>query len=285
MNPRHFLGYSIAALAVAGAAQAQAPVHNPTSKIYVADVEGLTKITTAKGISVLAKKEVYKGEGTVFETEATSNAAIVLSNGTGTYIDVSTRTDVLGFVQAPFRPNRSDMDEEPSISRTHFLVNYGVVGISTSRMAAGSTLLIDTPLASAAIEGRQAVFQVSDSVTIISMFLGDATVQAGPRSPAYQVKGGQQIIVRPGKPGQPNTVEIRDVPEGAMEGQRVWLYERVLTADAARKLVYFEMQSGSDDSITLFDGNSPGQQIVAVPVVPAVPPVSPTVSAANLSGR
>jgi hypothetical protein len=285
MNPRPFLGFGIAALAIAAAAHAQAPVHNPTSKIYVADVEGTTKITTQKGISVLAKKEVYKGEGTVFETEPTSNAAIVMSNGTGVYFDVSTRASVLGFVQAPFRPNRTDMEEEPSISRTHILISYGVSGISTSKMAAGSTLLVDTSLATAAIEGRQAVFQVGDNVTIISMFQGDATVQAGPMSPAYQVKGGQEIIVRPGKPGQPNSVEIREVVDGSMEGQRAWLYERVLTADAARKLVYFEMQSGSDDSITLFDGNSPGQQIVAVPVVPVNPPVVPTVSAANLSGR
>jgi hypothetical protein len=285
MNARPFLSLSVAALAIAAVARAQAPLHNPTSKIYVADVEGATQITTAKGISLLAKKEVYKGEGTVFQTEANSNAAIVLSNGTGAYIDVSTRTDVRGFVQAPFRPNRTDMEEEPSISRTHLFVDYGVVGISTSKMAAGSTLLVDTSLASASIQGRQAVFQTGDSITIISMFQGDAVVTAGPGSPTYDVKGGQQILVRPGKPGQPNTVEIREIADGTMEGQRVWLYERVTTADSARKLVYFEMQTGADNSITLFDGDSPGPQIVAVPVVPADPPVVPTISAANLSGR
>src|ERR1017187_1034502 len=285
MNGRPFLRFSVAALAIAAAAHAQAPMRNPTSKIYVADVEGTTQITTAKGVSLLSKKAIYKGEGTVFQTEATSNAAIVLSNGTGAYFDVSTRTEIRGFVQAPFRPNRTDMEEEPSISRTHLFINYGVVGISMSKMAAGSTMLVDSSLGSASIQGRQAVVQTGDNITKIWMFQGDATVQPGPMGPTYEVKGGREIIVRPGKPGQPNTVEVRDITDGAKEGQREWLYERVTTADSARKLVYFEMQTGSDNSITLFDGDTPGPQIVAVPVVPANPPVEPTVSAANLSGR
>jgi len=149
MKSRNLLRLGMAALCAAAIAHAQVPRSNPTSKIFVADTEGDTQISTVKGISTLAKKAVYKGEGTAIQTKANSNASIVLSNGTGIYFDVTTRTEIRAFVQAPFRPSRTDMEEEPSISRTHMFIDYGVVGLSTSKMAAGSTLLVETSHASA----------------------------------------------------------------------------------------------------------------------------------------
>jgi hypothetical protein len=156
----------------------------------------------------------------------------------------------------------------------------------------------DTSLASAYIRGRQAVILVQDNLTVISMVQGEATVQAGPLDRPHLVKNHQQIIIRPGKKGEANTVEIQDIPDGADQDSNQWLEERVLTADAARKLVYFEVQArqGSDGSIAVFDASptnaapsSPSsgtpQQIVAVPVVPVNPPIQPNVSPANLISR
>jgi hypothetical protein len=290
INPRTLLRFASAVICVAAVAQAQAPTRNPTSKIYIADTEGSSQIALGNSVSVLSKKSVFKGSGAAIETKANSNSSIVLSNGIGIYFDVSTRVEIRGFNQAPFRPNRTDLDEEPSISRTDMFIDYGVVGASTSKMAAGSTLLFETPLATANIHGRQAVFQVGDDITTISLLLGDATIQAGPMDRPRDVDGGKQVIIRPGKPGQANIVEVQDIPEGSLEGQRIWLNERVIAADGARKLVYFEMQSSpdSDGRITLFDGEQAGGtglDIVPVPVVPVNPPVEPTVSAANLSSR
>ena len=285
MKSRNLLRLGMAALCAAAIAHAQVPRSNPTSKIFVADTEGDTQISTVKGISTLAKKAVYKGEGTAIQTKANSNASIVLSNGTGIYFDVTTRTEIRAFVQAPFRPGRTDMEEEPSISRTHMFIDYGVVGLSTSKMAAGSTLLVETSHASAVIEGRQAVIEAGDTSTTISMLEGRASVQSSPDGVTYDVKSGYQVTIRAGKPGQENTVDVRPISDGA-DGLAAWLMERVLAADAARKLVYFEMQDGASDSVTLFDGESAGGlEIVPVPVAPANPPVQPTVSAANLSGR
>lgn len=285
MNFRTFLRLGSTMTCIAAIAHAQAPTLNPTSKIYVADTEGDTEITTGKGIGVLSKKSVYKGEGTAIQTKADSNASVVLSNGTGIYFDVKSRTEVRGFVQAPFRPDRTDMEEEPSISRTHVFIDYGVLAVSTSKMAAGSSMLLETSLATLDLHGRQAVIQAGDDMTTVSVFLGSATVQAGTGAPTYEVKAGFQATIRPGRPGQPNIVEVHEVPDGSVDGQRTWLYDRILVADAARKLVYFEMQAVDNSSVTLFDGEVPGgQQIVVVPVVPVIPPVSPTVSAANLSG-
>jgi hypothetical protein len=282
--------FASAALCAAAVAQAQAPLRNPTSKIYVADTEGTSQIAVGNAVSALSKKSVFKAPGAAIETKANSNSSIVLSNGIGVYFDVSTRVEIRGFSQAPFRPNRTDMDDEPSISRTDMFIDYGVVGVSTSKMAAGSTLQFESPLGTVLVHGRQAVVQVGDNITKISLLIGDATIQAGPMDNPREIDGGKQVIIRPGRPGQENIVEVQDIPDGRLEGQRIWLEERVIAADSARKLVYFEMQAAadSDGRITLFDGESTGGSgldIVPVPVVPVNPPVEPTVSAANLSSR
>ena len=214
----------------------------------------------------------------------------MLSNGTGIYFDVATRVKIQTFQQESFRPNRSDIEDEPSVSTTHLMVDHGVIGVSTSKLVAGSRMEYDTPLASATIHGRQAVIQSLDNMTVISMYQGEATVQAGPLDRPHEVKNRQQIIIKPGKTGEPNIVIIQDIPEGADEDRFKWVEERVLTADAARKLVYFEVQArkGSDGDITLFDdgGTAPTggtNEIVAVPVVPAATTVQPNVSPANLT--
>ena len=180
--------------------------------------------TPARRSAYLAKKAVYKGEGSTIETKANSNASIVLSNGIGIYFDVSTRTEIRGFMQAPFRPNRTDMDDEPSISRTDMYIDYGVVGVSTSKMAAGSTLLFETPLATADIHGRQAVFQVGDNVTTISMLAGrrHRPGRAPWTAPARSMAASRSSSA-PARPGQANIVEIQAIPDGRLEGQREWL--------------------------------------------------------------
>jgi hypothetical protein len=290
INPRPLQRFLVAALCLAAVAHAQERKKNPTSKIYVADTEGDTQIDTGTEIDDLTKKSVYNAEGTVIETKPNSNASVVLSNGTGIYFDVNTRVEIRDFEQESFRPNRSDVEDEPSISRTHLMIDYGVIGISTAKLVAGSTMQYDTPLASAWIRGRQAVVMAGDNITVISMVEGDATVQAGALDRAHQVKSGQQIIIKPGRTGEQNVVLVQDIPEGESAEARTWLNERVLTADAARKLVYFEVQArkGADGSISLFDGNAAGdsgKEIVAVPTVPVTPPIGPTVSGANLSSR
>jgi hypothetical protein len=271
---------------------------SPTSKLYVADAVGEDQIDTGVQIDDLTKKSVYNAEGTTIETKSKSNTSLVLSNGTGIFFDVNTLVHIQAFEQDSFRPNRSDVDDEPSISRTHLYVERGVIGVSTSKLVAGSTMVYDTPLASAIIRGRQAVILSEDNLTVISMVQGEATVQPGPLERPRLVKNHQQIIIRPGKPGEANIVEIVDIPDGADQNAYTWLEERVTTADNARKLVYFEVQArkGSDGSVTLFDAASnsnassgssstqPGE-IVAVPVLPVLPTVEPNVSPANLISR
>jgi hypothetical protein len=292
IKTRSLLRFLIAALCITAVAHAQVRKKNPTSKLYVADTNGDTQIDTGLEIDDLTKKSVYNAEGTVVEAKSNSNASVVLSNGTGIYFDVNTRVHISKFDQESFRPNRSDVEDEPSLSSTKMVVEHGVIGVSTSKLVAGSTMVYETSLATAFIRGRQAVILAEDNLTVISMVQGEATVQAGPLDMPRLIKNHQQIIIHPGNPGEANIVQVQDIPDGTSEDSEQWLEERVLTADAARKLVYFETQarSGSDDSITLFDGSADaagagGKEIVPVPVVPANPTVQPNVSPANLSSR
>jgi len=291
---RPILLSALAVLCIATAAHAQARRKNPASKLYVADVAGDTQDLT--------KRSVFNASGTSIETKPNSNVTIVLSNGTGLYIDVDTRVDIRTFEQGAFRPNRTDMEDEPSISNTDMFVQHGVIGISASKLVAGSSMTYETSLATASIRGRQAVVQAKDDLTVISMVLGEATVQAGPLDRGHLVKNRQQIIIRPGSIGEQNIVLIRDIPPGELESDEKWLEERVETADIGRRLVYFETQArggrggaggggstGSDGGISLFDGggdsttsSSNSNEIVAVPVVPSTPSVDPNVSPANL---
>ena len=301
IKTRQLLRICLASICVAAVARALEPKKSPTSKLYVAETNGENQIDTGTEIDDLTKKSVYNAEGTAIETKAHSTSSIVLSNGTGVFVDNSTLVQVRGFEQEAFRPNRSDVEDEPSLSRTHLYVERGVIGVSTSKLVAGSTMVYDTSLASAVIRGRQAVILAEDNLTVISMVQGEATVQAGPLDRPRLVRNHQQIIIRPGKPGEANIVEIQDIPSGSSEDSIQWLEERVQTADNARKLVYFEVQArkGSDGGVTLFDaasndssgkqtgssGNgssSSGNEIVAVPVVPMDPTVQPNVSPANL---
>lgn len=289
-RPSIALTFFIALTCVAATARAQEQKKSPTSKLFIAETNGDTQIDTGKEIDDLTKKSVYRAQGTVIQSKANSNVSLVLSNGTGIYADVNTRLEIRGFQQEPFRPNRTDMDDEPSVSKTHLFLDYGVIGVSTSNLAAGSTMIYETSLVSATIRGRQAVIAAGDNFTEISMVSGDATITPGPLDPPHDLKDGQQMIVRPGKTPDHNIVIIQDIASGNEEEAQKWLEYRVLTADDARKTVYFEETTRKDGAITVFDGaagpaTGGGNDIVAVPVVTVNPPVGPVVSAANLTSR
>src|SRR5580693_6319894 len=143
-------------MCIGAAARAQGQTKSPASKLFIAETKGDTQIDTGKEIDDLTKKSVYRAQGTVIQSKPNSNVSLVLSNGTGIYEDVNTRIEIRGFKQEPFKPNRTDLDDEPSVSKTQIFIDYGVIGVSTSNMVAGSTMTYETSLISATIRGRQA---------------------------------------------------------------------------------------------------------------------------------
>lgn len=313
-----------ALLAAAGALWAPAPTraanHNPTSKFFVADVDGDSEVDTGDKVDDLSRQSVYSAEGTVVETRPNSTNALVFSNGTGIFFDEDTRMEVKQFQQEPFVPNRTDMDMEPSISQTQTFIPHGTVGLCTSKLAAGSTMTYATPLGSVNITGGKLVVHAGGNSTVISDLEGTATVNAGDLDTGGLVlKDGQQAIITPGVNGAPPQVQIQNIPSNQLPG----LNARVTMACNAKKTVYFEERGlrnpdsvtpithntftnytpSSGGGITAFDGDdntntnnntnttnnnntppgtpTPGE-IVAVPTAPATTPVNYTQSPASL---
>lgn len=308
------LAHFAAGLALFGLAAFPSPVFgetkkkNPTSKVYFADVKGNAQIDTGDKIQELEKRSVYTAEGTVIDTGTPENpndagkvySTMVYSNGTGAYFDADTRVEVKSFVQEPFTPNRSDMEAEPSISKTQAFVARGTVGICASKLVAGSSMNYDTALGSVNIRGRKVVIQAQEGVTKISMLEGDSTVRGGSMDMGgHTIKAGYQATIRPGPAGQPNIIRIQEIPAN----EKPQLEEKVSMACAAKKTVYFDIkeqktstQPGSGEAAGAGDGASPSgpvtafddatsptplREIVPVQVVPIELPINHTMTPAR----
>ena len=233
-------------------AKAASDAHNPTSKFFVADVEGDAQIDTGEKVDDLNKQSVYNAQGTVIETKANSVNAMVFSNGTGIFFDSDTRVEMKRFEQEPFVPNRTDMDTEPSVSQTQANLARGTVGLCTSNLVAGSTMIYRTPLCSVSIRGGKVVIENDNGATTVSVLDGDCTVQAGNVDTGGRaLRGGQQGVVTAGPGGSPPVIKIQDIPAG----QLALLEGKVTMACTAKKTVYFEVQSRSSKTDS---SNSPG---------------------------
>lgn len=296
----------------AAALHAQAK-KNPASKLYISDVAGEAQIDTGQTVEDLSKRSVYSAQGTIIETKpvaqnqdrAKAYSTMVYSNGTGAFFDADTRVEIRKFVQEPFVPTRSDMEVEPSISQTQAFVARGTVGLCTSKLVAGSVMSYATPHGSVNIQGRKVVIQAESNVTKISMLEGDGTVRAGPMDMGgHVVHAGQQAIIRPTSAGQPNEIEIVDIPKS----EASQLDDKVAMACMAKRTVYFEVRGrqtsagastgegeNAGGQVRAFDGNTvpiraAGEpivtgngEIVAIPVVPVNLPVQFTVSPASIT--
>lgn len=244
---------------------ADAKRKNPTSKLYVADVEGISSINTGDKIEDLTKKTVHDAEGVILETTPESNNAIVLSNGTGIAFDPDTRLEMKRFLQEPFSPNRTDLEVEPSVSQTTAFVPRGTVGLCTSKMVAGSTMNYNTRHANISIRGRKAVIETTDNETIVSLLEGDVTVRGDLMAGGQSLKPGQQAIITRNSNSEAPVIKIQDIPPADMNR----LSAKVTQACMARKTVYFE-----ESERKIFNTDSPTEDIlVPVPVIPgAIPP-------------
>lgn len=253
---------------------------NPTSKLYVADVEGQSSINTGDKIDDLSKKSVYSAEGTVIETKPKSTNALVLSNGTGVFFDSDTKLEIKRFLQEPFSPNRSDLEVEPSVSQTSAFLPRGTIGLCTSKMVAGSTMVYSTPQASIAIRGRKVVITSTDTTTTVSLLEGDVTVRGDLVGGGESLKPGQQAIITRNSPTEPPVIKIQPIPAD----QKDALSDKVSMACMARKTVYFSVadrKDGSADGI-FSENTASGEEIVPVEVLPGTITPSTSVSPSTI---
>jgi hypothetical protein len=265
-----FLAISLVS-AVSFAQSSDGKRKNPTSKLYVADVEGIASINTGEKIEDLTKKSVHAAEGVILETKAESKDAIVLSNGTGIGFDADTRLEVNRFLQEPFSPNRSDLETEPSVSQTAATLSRGSIGLCTSKLVAGSSMIYSTRHASVAIRGRKVVIETTDNQTVVSLIEGDVTVRGDMMAGGQTLKPGQQAIITRPSSFEPPVIVIQPIPKDDVKR----LEDKVAIACMARQTVYFEVGERQNEGAA--DGAF-GQDIVPVEVLPGTLTPNTTIS-------
>lgn len=251
---------------------------NPTSKLYVADVEGISSINLGDKIEDLTKKSVYSAEGTILETDPKSKNAIVLSNGTGVAFDPDTRLEVKRFLQEPFTPNRTDLETEPSVSQTAAFLPKGAVGLCTSKMVAGSTMDYSTRQANISIRARKVVIEAGDDSTTVSLLEGDVTIKSGQLAGGESLRPGQQAIITKSSDFGPPKVIIQPIPPDQLKA----IEKKAALACMARKTVYFDeaerKENLKSDEDIFSETEETETEIVPVEVLPGVIPTEQTVS-------
>jgi hypothetical protein len=265
-------------LALCGAvafAQTTSKRKNPTSKFYVADVEGFAQVNTGEKIEDLTEKSVFDAEGTIIETKPESTNALVMSNGVGLSFKPDTKLIVRRFLQEPFQPNRTDLESEPSVSQTRTQLVRGGVGICSGKLVAGSSMVYDTPHGSINIlsqNTQKLAIEVSDEATVVTLFEGAVTLRGDNMAGGESLQPGQQAVIRPRGPNQPPEITIGPIPED----QRERLEEMVNGACQARRKVYFDIAERQNEQ----DVNNP--TLVPIPTSPLDPAeVGPIVSPAR----
>jgi hypothetical protein len=290
------------------------------SKVFVSEVSGEAQIHIGDRIEPLVAKSTYLAEGCAIETMPGAHVTLVFSNGTSMALDPSTRIVVKQFLQEPFKPGRTDMDVEPSISRVTVVVTKGTIAISASTLVAGSNMVFMTPLAEISTRSREFVIEVTDDHTKVAMLAGESMVRGTSvdLAGAGKLQLGEQTIVYANSPTKVDTIAVTKISTT----EAVSFDDKVATATMAKKSVYFEVktqttQAGGQSSstastgvsattsssssgdaaasssapISAFDGNSAvittttsntRTELVAVPVVPVELPVPFTVSPAQL---
>jgi hypothetical protein len=256
----------IATLAVTPTSvHAAARAKNPAGKVYVSRVAGGSQITFGDKVEELAPKSAYLAQGALLETKPSGSLAMVFSNGTGIFLDQDTHIEVKRFAQEPFIPSRTDLEAEPSVSQTEVFLSRGIIAVSTSKLAPGSTMTYRTSLGSINLHGGRMVMAADGELTKISLLEGTGTVYGGENDLGGKViHAGEQAIIRPGPPGQPNIVQIGKIPANELAA----LEAKAAMAYGARRTVLFQTDEAGE--------------VVVVQVVPASLPVKATISPSQL---
>ncbi len=250
-----------------------AVVNGPTSKLYVANLKGKSDLSTVDAVTPLTEKTVFNAQGSSILTAKDANNSMVYSNGSGVYLDSDTRLDIKKFVQEPFTPNRYDLDTEPSVSQTQAYLSHGLIGLCTSKLAAGSNMVYTTPQAMLDIRGKKLVIETNNYETRVSVLEGDVTVQASGSDAGQVLHGGQEAVIRSDATSQTNSiVHIGPIPDE----RKQFLSDRAAMACIAKRTVYFEEVSRQNDA------GDTTQEIQAAEVVPTNKPTDFTISPSQL---
>lgn len=292
------IGLSIGASVSPAQSPSPTALRGPVSKLYLAETKGETAIVNGEKIYAARQATAFDAPGTVIVTQPKAHNALVYSNGTGLYVGESTRVEISRFRQEPFRPDFSAQVAnryEPSVSESNVNLSYGTVGICTSRLISGSTMLYVTPHAGINIRGGKVVIEATAEGTTVDLLEGDLTVRAGNLDAGGQIlRAGERAIIRPSTGNQPAEVIVQPIPREALAAAD----RRVEIACNARKSVTFDLiarraEEGLDRPADEAAGTAgdeaagaqaDNQEIVANPTVPGNPPNQIVISPDRLPG-
>jgi hypothetical protein len=284
---RLLLSAALALVVVVPSGYAQRQVgknKGPVAKIYVADAQGEGQIQNGDKIYTLRQATAFDAPGTVIETKAGSHNSIVYSNGTGLFVDESTRVEIESFVQQPFQPTGEetlDANHEPSMSQSNVFLAHGAVAICTTQLLSGSSMIYATPFGSVNIRGGKLTIESRGDETYIDLLQGDVTVHAGAHDVGGQIlRAGERAVIRGSGPNA--GITIQPIPDEAKQKDDL----RVSSACAGRRSVTFEAIAYSHENS---DGEAAGaddptQQIVARPTIPSSPSGNIVISPDRLPG-
>lgn len=259
----------IACLLVGGTvayAQNSVKRKSPTSKFYVADVNGFAQVNTGEKIEDLTEKSVFDADGTIIETKPDSDNAIVMSNGVGIFFKEDTKMAVKRFIQEPFQPNRTDIESEPSVSQTRNALSRGSVGLCSGKLVAGSSMVYETPHASINVLSQNVqkmAVEIGDEETTVTLFEGALTLRGDNMAGGEALMPGQQAVIRRQGFGQPPKITIGDIPPDRKDA----LEDMVNGACQARRQVFFDTASPVFNTFTQEEES----ELVVVPVTPTSP--------------
>ncbi len=250
---------------------------SPTSKFYVADVNGFSQVNTGEKIEDLTEKSVFDADGTIIETKPESDNAIVMSNGVGIYFKEDTKLAVKRFIQEPFQPNRTDIESEPSVSQTRNQLARGSVGLCSGKLVAGSSMVYDTPHGSINVLSQNVqkmAVEIGDEETVVTLFEGALTLRGDNMAGGEALQPGQQAVIRKRGIGEPPEIRIAEIPADRRDS----LEDMVNGACQARRQVYFD----TANPIFGTDMQEQDTEIVVIPVNTTSPTESgPVVSPAR----
>lgn len=283
-----------AALASTGSVHAaQATDPSPIGKVFFADVRGdETYVHEGQRSQLVSAKQTYKAEGLGIETQGESVAAMVFSNGLAVQLNSDSSVVVNRFSQEPFRPNRTDLALEPSISAMALDVVHGTIVLSTSKLAAGSLLTVFTPVASITIQGGTMIISADSEHTDVSMLSGTGTIYSRIDSTRFAVVRDGQLATAHraiAPPSNDVTIEVARLNQSALAA----LNSSTLDVLRVKRTVYFEQKSATTafTGVSTVEGSGANDssqkpraalELTPVQAVPIDLPVQYTVSPAAL---
>jgi hypothetical protein len=230
------------------ALDAQTQVANPVGMLIVAEAEGTSSINTGNKIEPLKSKSVYPVEGSTLETQLNAIISILLSNGTGVAFTPNTNLQFTIYQQAPFAPNRNDLETEPSNSQTLAFLERGGIGVSTSKLLPGSTFTLKTRHAGLFIQGGKLFIECSDLQTTVTLLEGNLTIRDELKPGGVALTGGKQAVITRQSGATPAIIRIKDILNENIDKPK----EAVDLATMVRRTVYFDISNSNEtDAETL----------------------------------